>query len=98
MSLQDQIAAGFARLATAINACASQMRARDWSYYAIQGGSPVFVGMATQPVPGRVLAYTLGGVTRYRLVPTVYIRTEDAFYANFASGACTGLLARRNPS
>lgn len=35
---------------------------------------------------GTVYAYTLGGVTRYRLVPTTYSAAQDAFYGGFSGG------------
>ena len=44
---------------------------------------------------GAVYAYTLGGVTRYRLVPTAYSAGQDAFYANFTGGVLSGLIVSR---
>lgn len=57
---------------------------------------PEIVGVATAPVAGDVWSYTLGGVTRYRLVPDDYSPAEDAFYSAFVAGACTGLIVSRS--
>lgn len=71
---------------------------------------PTLVGATETPVPGEVYAYTLGGVTRYRLVPgsteinedgdvvvvTEYDPHEDAFYSDEA--CTTDLIVRRDLS
>jgi hypothetical protein len=68
-----------------------------WTDYATRWDAPpVSVGASTSPVAGTVLEYELGGVTRYRLVPSTYAPEDDAFYTNFAAGACTGLIASRS--
>jgi hypothetical protein len=67
-----------------------------WVHLAIQrSADPTDAGRATEPVPGDVLAYTLGGVTRYRLVPDSGLPTDDAFYSNFAAGVCSGFIVSR---
>lgn len=95
MSLQAQIQAGFGRLVQAVNALNTLLRARDWTYYVIQGAAPTLVGTATAPVAGKVWAHTSGGVVRYRLVPSPYTRSQDAFYSTYANGVCSGLLCTR---
>jgi hypothetical protein len=44
---------------------------------------------------GSVYDYTLDGVTRYRLVPSPYSPAGDAFYATFAGGVLSNLVAAR---
>lgn len=67
-----------------------------WTDYAARWDtSPSLVGLATTPIAGRVFSYLLGGITRYRLVPTAYNPAADAFYSGFANGACTGLICTR---
>jgi hypothetical protein len=67
-----------------------------WTQLAIErSADPTDAGRATEPVPGDVLAITLGGVTRYRLVPDSGLTTDDAFYSNFAAGVCSGLIVSR---
>ena len=44
---------------------------------------------------GSVLAYTLDGVTLYRLVPAPYDPAQDAFYNTFTGGVLSGLIAAR---
>lgn len=44
---------------------------------------------------GSVLAYTLDGITRYRLVPAPYDPAQDAFYNTFTGGVLSGLIAAR---
>jgi hypothetical protein len=67
-----------------------------WGYLANQWSSePEKVGTATSPVAGDVYAYTLAGVTRFRLVPGAYVSGDDAFYASFADGICAGFIASR---
>lgn len=70
--------------------------ALTWSYLVMQrSADPVSAGRATAPVAGDVLAITLGGVTRYRLIPDSGDLTQDAFYSNFSAGVCSGLIASR---
>jgi hypothetical protein len=69
---------------------------RTWTDYVTRWDTiPVLTGAGTAPVAGDVYAYTLGGVTRYRLVPTAYAPGDDMFYESFAGGECTGALAAR---
>jgi hypothetical protein len=56
---------------------------------------PAVVGQATSPAAGDVYSYTWAGVTRYRLVPSTYSAAQDAFYASFSAGACSGLIVAR---
>lgn len=44
---------------------------------------------------GVVWEYTLDSTTRYRLVPTPYDATEDAFYADFDGTNLTNLIVTR---
>jgi hypothetical protein len=44
---------------------------------------------------GKVLAYTLSGTTRYRLIPDPYVFSEDAFYDSFVGGVLSGSVIRR---
>ena len=44
---------------------------------------------------GTVLSYTLDSITRYRLIPTTYNPTQDAFYANFDGVTLTNLIVAR---
>jgi len=67
-----------------------------WGHLAMHRSAlPADAGRATAPVAGDVLAYTLGGVTRYRLVPDSGLPTQDAFYSTFAAGVCSGLIVSR---
>jgi hypothetical protein len=69
----------------------------SWGDYVLRRDtSPTLAGVATAPVAGRVLSYTLNGLTRYRLVPEVYSYNEDAFYSEFSGGVCSGLIVRRS--
>lgn len=69
---------------------------RDWGYYKDNWSvEPVTVGTATTPVAGDVYSYILDGITRYRLVPTTYDPTDDAFYAAFSAGVCSDLIVAR---
>ena len=54
--------------------------------------APAVVGTVAT---GDVYAYTLGGVTRYRLVPSVYSAAQDAFYSSFSGGVLSGLICTR---
>lgn len=45
---------------------------------------------------GTVYAYTLNGVTRYRLVPTPYVSGQDAFYASFDGTTLSEVIADRD--
>lgn len=68
----------------------------SWAHLAASWSTPpALVGPATSPVPGQVYAYTLGDVTRYRLVPTSYSPAQDSFYAAHSNGECTGLVCSR---
>jgi hypothetical protein len=67
-----------------------------WGHLAMHWSvEPTAAGRATSPVAGDVLAYTLGSVTRYRLVPDSGLPTDDAFYSNFAAGVCSGFIVSR---
>jgi hypothetical protein len=69
---------------------------RTWTDYVTRWDAiPELTGTATAPVAGDVYTYILGGVTRYRLVPTSYAPAADVFYEAFAGGACSGPLAAR---
>lgn len=64
-----------------------------WIYYATSWSvTPSFNSNITN---GDVYNYTLDSVTRYRLVPTVYDATQDAFYENFDGIALTNLIITR---
>lgn len=64
-----------------------------WSYYATTwSASPEFVASVAG---GDVYAYTLSGVTRYRLVPEPYNAASDAFYSSFSAGVLSGLIVSR---
>lgn len=51
--------------------------------------------LAATIVAGAVYAYTLDGVTRYRLVPSPYDAALDAFYTTFAGSVLSGLITTR---
>lgn len=51
--------------------------------------------LAGTTATGEVYSYTLGGVTRFRFVPTVYDPTQDAFYSTFTAGVLSGLIVTR---
>ena len=69
---------------------------RNWTDYVTRWDViPELTGTATAPVAGDVYTYILGGVTRFRLVPTAYTPVEDVFYGAFAGGACSDPLAPR---
>lgn len=69
---------------------------RDWGYYSLNWSvEPALVGTATTPVAGDVYSYTLKGTTRYRLVPTTYDPTQDAFYSSYSGSTCSGLIVMR---
>lgn len=64
-----------------------------WAYLATQWSTaPSKVGTTAS---GAVFAYTLGGATVYRLVPTTYTPAQDAFYSTFSGGVLSGLIATR---
>lgn len=71
---------------------AAQLSA-GWSYYATNWSTPPI--QAGSLPSGSVLAYTLAGVTRYRLVPAPYVAANDAFYASFDGTALGGLIVAR---
>lgn len=65
----------------------------SWGYFKDHwSASPAQVGTTAS---GAVWAYTLDGVTRYRLVPEPYVSAQDGFYSTFAGGALSGLIASR---
>ena len=65
----------------------------SWDFLAAKWSTePVVVGTVAA---GDVYAYTLGGVTRYRLVPSVYSAALDAFYSTFSGGVLSGLICSR---
>jgi hypothetical protein len=65
----------------------------DWGHYSLHWSTaPVSVGTVAA---GTVMAYTLGSTTTYRLVPSPYDATADAFYSTFAAGVLSGVLAVR---
>jgi hypothetical protein len=69
---------------------------RNWTDYVTRWDViPELTGTATAPVAGDVYTYILGGVTRFRLVPTSYTPVEDVFYGAFAGGECSDPLAPR---
>jgi hypothetical protein len=69
---------------------------RNWTDYVTRWDViPELTGTATAPVAGDVYTYILGGVTRFRLVPTAYTPVEDVFYGAFAGGECSDPLAPR---
>lgn len=53
---------------------------------------PIVVGTVSS---GTVYGYTLDGVTRYRLVPSVYSAAQDAFYSTYSGGTLSGLITNR---
>lgn len=64
-----------------------------WDYFATNWtAAPSQAGIVAA---GDVYAYTLGGVTRYRLVPSVYSAAQDAFYSSFSGGVLSGLIISR---
>ena len=64
-----------------------------WDYFAANWtAAPSQAGIVAA---GNVYAYTLGGVTRYRLVPSVYSAAQDAFYSSFSGGVLSGLIISR---
>ena len=65
-----------------------------WDYLAMHWSvAPTLVGVAAG---GQVYAYTLNGVTRYRLVPTTtYNSTQDAFYSTYNAGVLSGFIVAR---
>jgi hypothetical protein len=65
----------------------------DWGYYATNWSVEPSL-LASLPA-GNVYSYTLNSVTRYRLVPTIYNPTQDAFYASFDGTTLTNLIAAR---
>lgn len=45
---------------------------------------------------GSVIAFTLGGVTRYLFIPDPYDPTQEAFYENFSDPVLSNLIVRRD--
>lgn len=71
----------------------------SWAYLVANrddGTVPTQVGTVTLPVPGRVFAYVLGGITRYRLVPDSYSESNDSFYSVFSSGTLSSHIVSRS--
>jgi hypothetical protein len=67
-----------------------------WGHLAMHwSAEPTAAGRATSPVAGDVFTYTLGSVTRFRLVPDSGLPTQDAFYSTFSAGVCSGLIVSR---
>jgi hypothetical protein len=64
-----------------------------WSYLVTQWD--VTPALSATIAAGGVYAYTLDGVTRYRLVPSPYSPAGDAFYATFSGGVLSTLVAAR---
>lgn len=65
----------------------------SWDYLAANWSTaPVVVGSVAA---GSVYSYVLGGVTRFRLVPTTYSAAQDAFYTTFMGGVLSGLIVAR---
>ena len=66
---------------------------RTWEYYVSNWSvEPAQVGTVAA---GAVWSYTLGGVTRFRLVPTTYSASQDAFYTTFSGGVLSGFIVSR---
>lgn len=87
--MQPEIAAAFGRIVQAVNKAA----APTWGHLATNwSAAPAVVGSVPA---GSVYSYTLGGVTRYRLVPSPYLAANDAFYSGFSGGALSGLIVSR---
>jgi hypothetical protein len=65
----------------------------EWSILATSWTStPTLAGTTAE---GSIYAYTLDGVTRYRLVPSIYNPALDAFYTTFTGGVLSGLIVSR---
>lgn len=65
----------------------------DWTFYATMWDSaPTFNATIAA---GNVFNYTYNGVTRYRLVPSTYDPSSDAFYGAFDGTNLTSLLVAR---
>lgn len=75
------------------NAFAPSSAGLDWGYYATHWS--VEPSQIDTIAAGSVWAYTLGAVTRYRLVPSPYLPTGDAFYQSFSAGILSGLIVTR---
>lgn len=68
--------------------------ATSWVDYATRWDSePVTVAIIAA---GEVISYAWKGVTRYRLIPTIYAPVNDAFYTTFSGGVLSGLITKRN--
>jgi len=64
-----------------------------WNYLTLNWTSkPV---LNTTIASGSVYDYELDGITRYRLVPTQYDATQDAFYSNFDGTNLANLITTR---
>jgi len=66
------------------------------SWISLVTGFSVSPVLNTTISAGRVFTYTYGSTIRYRLVPSPYDATQDAFYANFDGANLTGLIIARN--
>lgn len=65
----------------------------DWIYLKEKWDAPPTLNATISS--GDVYNYTLGGVTRYRLVPEPYVAANDAFYTGFDGTTLSGLIAAR---
>ena len=83
----------------AVSASVKESVTVSWAYLVANrddGTVPTQVGTVTLPVPGRVFAYVLGGITRYRLVPDSYSESNDSFYSVFSSGTLSSHIVSRS--
>ena len=65
----------------------------SWSHYLDHWDvEPIQISTTSS---GTVFGYTLGGVTRYRLIPNPYDATQDAFYSDWDGTALSGLIITR---
>ena len=93
MSLEARITALAQAVGADIKALQASGGGLTWEHLAANWTSaPAQVGTVAA---GAVYAYTLGGVTRYRLVPTTYSAALDAFYTTYSGGVLSGLICSR---
>lgn len=65
----------------------------SWAFFAANWTSqPSLVGSTAS---GDVYSYVFNGVTRYRLVPSSYNPTQDAFYSGWDGSSLSGLIVKR---
>jgi hypothetical protein len=64
-----------------------------WNYYAINWTTPP--AQLGTTAAGAVYGYTLSGTTRYRLVPSPYAASQDAFYSAWDGITLSGLIVAR---